>query len=147
MKGQRLAFCRKYATWTKEQWRKVMFSDESTFRLVCGTAKRVRRPKSVSHYDRFYTVNAVKLSQSVMVWGALTGNAGRAGLYFLPKGQTINGVHYMDVLKEHLPPFNEFHECAYFTQDGAPPHIIIKLASSWLTTISVFWTCLGVPQT
>ncbi len=31
---KRLSFCKKYCSWTQEQWRRVMFSEESTFRLV-----------------------------------------------------------------------------------------------------------------
>ena len=30
MKNKRLAFAKKHATWTKQQWRKALFSDEST---------------------------------------------------------------------------------------------------------------------
>lgn len=100
----------------------VTFSDESPFRLVFGTAKHVRRPKSVSRYYSHYTIKTVKHSESVMVWGAFTGNVGRAGLHFLSKGQTVNGTHFMDVLKEHLPLFYELHECAYFMQDSVPAH-------------------------
>ena len=31
MRQKRLAFCQKYKEWTPEQWRRVMFSDESMF--------------------------------------------------------------------------------------------------------------------
>jgi hypothetical protein len=34
MKLKRLAFAKKHKDWTKENWSKVMFSDESTFRCV-----------------------------------------------------------------------------------------------------------------
>ena len=68
MKKKRLDFCRKYKDWTSEQWQKVMFSDESTFRLVRGNSKIVRRPSDVSRYDPLYTVKTVKHAVSVMVW-------------------------------------------------------------------------------
>ena len=52
MKEKRLGFCKKYRYWTAEEWRKVMFSDESTFRLVRGVPKMVRRPSTASQFDQ-----------------------------------------------------------------------------------------------
>jgi transposase len=37
MKSKRLAFAKQYRHWTEEDWSKVMFSDESTFRCVRAT--------------------------------------------------------------------------------------------------------------
>ena len=88
MKKKRLQFCRTYQHWTSEDWHKVMFSDESTFRLVRQDSKVVRRPKGVSLFDPRYTVKTFKQPDSVMVWGAFSGNCGKAGLYFLPKNVT-----------------------------------------------------------
>ncbi|KAG7158959.1 putative Transposase-containing protein 7, partial [Homarus americanus] len=48
MKKKRINFCKKYQHWTSDDWKKVMFSDESTLRLVRGASKIVRRPKNVS---------------------------------------------------------------------------------------------------
>ena len=60
MKKKRLQFCKKYQHWTSEEWKKVMFSDESTFRLIRGTSKIVRRPSDASRHDPKYTVKTVK---------------------------------------------------------------------------------------
>lgn len=105
MKKKRFGFCNKYKDWISEQWKKVMFSDESTFRLVRGGSKTVRRPSTASRYDPKYTVKTVKHPDSVMVWGAFSGNMGRGGLYFLPKNVTMKGSNYIKVLEEHLLPF------------------------------------------
>ena len=48
MKKKRLNFYQKYRHWTAARGRKVMFSDESTFTLVRGVPKIVRRPSSAS---------------------------------------------------------------------------------------------------
>ena len=82
----------------------------------------VRRPSTASRYDPKFTVKSVKHPGSVMVWGAFSGNLGRAGLYFLPKNTTIRGSNYIDVLKDHLLTFWKIHQCDYFMQDGAPAH-------------------------
>ena len=76
-----------------------MFSDESTFTLVRGVPKMVRRPSSASRHDPKFTVKTMKHPVSVMVWGAFSGNLGRVGLYFLPKNVTIKGSIYINILK------------------------------------------------
>lgn len=122
MKKKRLQFCKKYQHWTSEEWKKVMFSDESTFRLIRGTSKIVRRPRDASRYDPKYTVKTVKHPDSVMVWGAFSGNKGRGGLFFLPKNVTMKSDNYIDVLRDHMVKFWEIHDCNFFMHDGAPAH-------------------------
>ena len=58
-------------------WRKVMFSGESTLRLIRVGYKLVRRLSGVSRYDSRYTIKTVKHSKSVMVWGAFSGDMGK----------------------------------------------------------------------
>jgi transposase len=122
MVKKRLSFCKKYRHWTVDQWRKVMFSDESTFRIVNARGAKVRRPKTVSRYKHRYTIPTVKHSASVMVWACFSGSKGRGGLYFLPKNTTMNGERYLKVLKHHLLPFMKIHKSTWFLQDGAPCH-------------------------
>ena len=59
----------------------------------------------------------------VMVWGAFSGNIGRAGLYFLSVNQTMKGIPYIDVLEHHLLPFWGLHNCDLFMHDNAPCHM------------------------
>lgn len=131
MRKQRLDFCSKYKNWTVEQWRHVMWSDESTFRCIRSTAARVRRPIGTSRYDPKYTQKTVKHPDGVMVWGCFSGQKGRGGLYFLPKNVTMNGVRYVDVLESHLKNAYYIHECTHFMQDSAPCHKA-KSVSTWL---------------
>ena len=63
-------------------WRKVMFCDESTSRLVLSGYKLIRRHSGVSRIDSRYIIKTVKHPKSVMVWGAFSGDMGRGGLYF-----------------------------------------------------------------
>ncbi len=52
LKAKRLAFARQYQHWGVEQWKKVMFSDESHFELrIGGVEGRCRRPVGS---DRFF---------------------------------------------------------------------------------------------
>ena len=115
MRKNRLTFAKNYQHWTPQRWRKVMFSDEETFRLVRGQSKVIRRPINVPRHDPRYTVKTVKHSDGVMVWGAFSGTHGQGGLYFLPKNVTKRGSNYLQVLQNHLQP-------THFMHDGAPAH-------------------------
>ncbi|MPC90907.1 hypothetical protein E2C01_085911 [Portunus trituberculatus] len=60
MKKQRLDFCKRYEHWTSEDWRRVVFSDESAFKTISHRQKLVRRPLGADRFDSHYTVKAVK---------------------------------------------------------------------------------------
>ena len=68
-----------------------------------------------------YLQPTVKHPPSVMVWGCFSSQ-GRGGLYFLPKGQTMNASRYISVLDDHLLHFMSIHGCTTFQQDSAPCH-------------------------
>ena len=95
MRKKRLTFAKNYQHWTPQQWQKVMFSDESTFRLVRGQSKVIRRPINVSRHDPRFIVKTVKHSDGVMVWGAFSGTHGRGGLYTRcnPRCNSSQGVY------------------------------------------------------
>jgi transposase len=127
MKKKRLAFAKKYKNWTADQWASVMFSDESTFRTMRIVHRSVRRPIGSYGYNSRYTVKTMKHPDSIMVWACFSGKMGRGGLYFLPKGSTMNGERYMNVLDNHLLPIMALHRASHFLQDGAPCHTSKKV--------------------
>ena len=45
-KRDRLIFCRRYRDWTAEDWGKVIFSDESPFRLFWASGKKACTEKT-----------------------------------------------------------------------------------------------------
>ncbi len=80
MMKKRVAFAKKFQHWTPEQWGKVMFSDESSFRALCAVQRKVRRPIGSYRYSSHYTVKTMKYLDSVMVWACFTGDVGRRPL-------------------------------------------------------------------
>ena len=100
MKDKRVIFANKSADWSEKQWVKVLFSDESTIQQFGTRKQQVRRPVGTRFEDR-YTVATMKHPPSVMIWGAMSSN-GTAGLFFLPKGTTMNGARYLEMLQEKL---------------------------------------------
>lgn len=123
---KRLEFCRQHAHWTAEQWREVLFSDESTGRQFSSSDRYVRRPVGMRYSPR-YTIPTVKHSLSVMVWGCF-GAQGIGDLWFMPPGVTMDGATYSMVLEFCLSGSAERLECSTFQQDGAPCHRIARVA-------------------
>ncbi|KAK6173376.1 hypothetical protein SNE40_016841 [Patella caerulea] len=129
MKTKRLAFAMEHRSWTVADWSHVLFSDESMFEQFTSRQRFVRRPVG-KRFDERFTVPTMKHPPSIMVWGAFS-SCGTAGLYFLPKGQTMNGQRYEKLLEEKLLLHMEVHKCSIFMQDGAPCHRS-KLVSDFL---------------
>ncbi len=69
MMDARLDFARRYQNWTVEDWKKVMFSDDSHFELCFGRhirSKRCRRPRNSDRFDTRFTQKTVKHPPKVM---------------------------------------------------------------------------------
>ena len=110
---------------SEKKWMSVMFSNESTMRLVRGAAgyTRVRRlPGTLERYKQKHLLPTVKKPGSVMIWGCFSGNGGRGGLYFLPLNQTMNSKTYLEVLNDHLLLFFRTHRCQFFFKMCALSH-------------------------
>lgn len=134
MKSKRLDFARQHISWTKEQWCRVLFSDESTIEQFTARKRNVWRPPGTRFCAR-YTQQTMKHPPSVMIWGAISAK-GTAGLYFLPHGTTMNGQKYLELLKNKLEPHMTVHDCNIFMQDGAPCHRA-KIVKEYLKTMDI----------
>ena len=127
MKTKRLAFAKKYSHWTTEQWKKVLFFDESNFQVFKMGSTTVWRPRSSDRFDLRYTIPTVKHPQSVMVWECFSGEKGRGGLHFLPKNKKMNAELHLQVLEEHVLNFYHIHGSEKFMHDSAPCHKARKI--------------------
>lgn len=121
----RLRWCRNRKTWDDEDWKKVIWSDESRFTLFQNDGRtRVWRLQK-ERYDIECIVPTVKHGGGgVMVWGCFTWDS--LGPLIRIEG-TINSHRYIEeVLKPHLVPFIEsFGEESWdytFQQDNASIH-------------------------
>ena len=66
MKEKRMTFCHQYGHWTVDDWKKVMFSDESHFELNTFSRGLCRRPVGFDRFDvRFIRVGHSILFRSV----------------------------------------------------------------------------------
>lgn len=122
-KQKRLAWAKKYLSWTPEDWRKVLFTDESKFELLGGGKRRcyVRRMKGERMLPQCILSTVKHGGGSVMVWGCF-GN-GRMGSIKKVEG-TLKKEGYHQILMKHAIPSGKrlIGEKFNFQQDNDPKH-------------------------
>lgn len=69
--------------------------------MMQNVSKVMCQPKNVSCCNGKLTIKATKHPNIGKVWGCFSGLLGRAGLYFLAKGEMTNSETYLNVLKDH----------------------------------------------
>jgi len=127
---KRLAFAKNYSSWTQEDWRKVLWTDESVFRVSDTKGKKVWRRKGSDPCDPRFTAKTLKHPPSLMVWGAFA-YGGKADLHIFPKGQSVTKDVYLSLLDEKLADCFGATGAEVLQQDGAPCHTA-QLVKHWL---------------
>ena len=87
--------------WTADNWKKVIFSDESQFMIEEPKRAKIWRKsgEKYSHHD--HNASSLQKNISVMVWGCITGSG--IGSLTQVKG-AINSEKYVSVLEDNLIP-------------------------------------------
>lgn len=107
---KRLKFCREHLKWTDEQWKCVIWTDESSFE----TGKKGKIWVTRRHNER-YCPDCIEKTRhsgrsSVMVWGAISGH-GCSDLVWIRPTQKIQGGHKtittIDYIEQVLDPYIE----------------------------------------
>lgn len=113
----RLKWCKEYNSWQKNEWKKVIFSDESKIEIMSNRRKIVWRPNG-SRYKKNYTCKTVRYCKySLLVWGAIKAD-GTKVLIKCPN--RLDSLGYQGVLDEGLQSI--YCTNSIFMQDGAPCH-------------------------
>lgn len=122
-KTARLRWAREHVNWTLDQWRSVLFTDESRFSLDSDSRRRLVWREAGTRYHPSNIVERDRYGGAgVLVWGGIS-IGGRTDLYVLPRG-TMTGQRYRDdVLARHVEPFARDHGPGFILQDdNARPH-------------------------
>lgn len=123
MKRNRYNFAKKHKHWTVEDWRKVIFSDESKFCLNGSDGKRTIRRRKGEKYNDDCLDLTVKYPASLMIWGCITSSG--LGRFEFVDG-IMNAKKYIETLERSLfPTIEEFYEnqqTVIFQDDSAPCH-------------------------
>lgn len=126
-KIKRLAWAREHLDWTLDQWRRVMWTDESPYVLRFNGKTKVWRMHN-ERYDPRCCKASVKHDAKIMVWGAFAAH----GVGMLHR---IHGIMdrfvYLDLLENVMLPSADMlfgRENYIFQQDNDPKHtaIIVK---------------------
>ena len=153
IKENRLLFAHNHKDWTIEDWRKVLWSDESPFELFSTPNRQNDRVWSKNGKD-ISPVFKVKFPAKVMVWGMMSHRA-LSELHIIPQKQSVDAAYYRDnilgvtcldaisrssktgsiVERSMLLNMSDF----LFMQDGAPAHTA-KATQEWCTNnFPRFW--------
>ena len=99
MQKIRVQWCKQYQLFTMENWKNVVYSDESLFHLYQKTLLHIRRPM-ITRFIKKYTLKTVKYGGlSVMVWSAIKGDGSRV----LQKcSDHLKSIGYQDILDSAL---------------------------------------------
>ena len=122
IKEKRLRFAQKYARWTIDDWKRVVFSDESWFQLFENGRRQFVRRRSGEAFLPLCVLQTVKHPEKVMVFGAISPSS-KSKLVFIDG--KVNAEKYQQILKEgKIRSFmkNHSHRSPLFMEDGAPGH-------------------------
>ena len=137
-KLKRLAWAKKHQSWTIEQWREVIWTDESRFCISFGDkGPKVWRQKGEEFLPSCLKT-AIKHPGSYMVWGSMAAKG--VGMLIGVEGN-IDSEKYQDVLHQGLLPLIEPDKILHgftFQQDLAPCNSS-KSTSRWFEEF-----CIGI---
>jgi transposase len=128
----RLSFAQKYENWTVEDWKRVIWSDETKInRFGSDGCKYVWKPKGGPLVDREVEPTVKFGGGHIMVWGCMGWNG--VGILSEVEGK-MDAKQYVSILEEGLLESTQklriSEEELIFQQDNDPKHTS-KLASKW----------------
>lgn len=124
-KRARLAFAQRHEKWTIQEWRNVMFSDESSISRVGSFGRQYFYSDREHKRLEPHQVKETKQSGGgkIMVWGCMTYH-GLGDLSWIPG--KINSEQYLTVLKEYVLQSRDWYSMDpatfIFQQDNASIH-------------------------
>lgn len=121
---QRLRFARDHQHWTVEEWKAVLFTDETRVALHIPDGRdRVWRRRG-ERYSRCCTVGVTPFrGGSIMFWGGISFEA-RTELVPVRRGAITAQRYVEEILEEHVMPYMPFiGPQALLVHDNARPHV------------------------
>jgi len=113
-------WCQEHADWTEDQWRSVMWSDESRFCMDFHDGRiRVRRMPSERFVDGCMVEHDHYGGGSVMMWWEITAT-GRTAL--IRVNGMLTGQRYVDEILPTVAEWFQRHPGLLLQQDNARPH-------------------------
>jgi DDE superfamily endonuclease/Transposase len=132
-KALRLQFARRYQHWTKEDWKRVVWSDETKINRIGSDGRRWAWIKPNSLLKDQHVKNTVKLGGgNLMLWGCMTA---RGVGYTCRIDGGMNADLYVGILNDEFLATLRYYELEpediVFQHDNDPKHTSRK-ATEWL---------------
>ena len=129
----RLKWAQQYKTWTVDQWKRVLFSDESTFSVTNHSGLQYVRRRQGEAFKPWCITPTVKHPASVMVWGCMAASG--VGRLDFVLGM-MNGEKYIKTMQTKMLPsaralFGETSTDWWYQDDNAPCHRAKKV-KEWM---------------
>jgi transposase len=121
-RAARLSFAQTYQNWTIEDWKRVIWCDESSFEIG-GNSRQVRvwRGMSEKYFQECLTPTFKSGRSSLMIWGAISYDRKSSLAFFNPCRRTAQD--YVDlVYNGPLLDMMQRTSGAILMEDGAPIH-------------------------
>lgn len=120
----RLRFARQHVNWRRQEWRNVLFTDESRVCLRSPDGReRVYRRRNERFADCTISERLSFHGGSVMIWAGISIE-GRTNLIFVENGALNAHMYIEEILQEAVIPFGPFiGEEFILMQDNARPHV------------------------
>ena len=93
IKENRLIFAQNHQNWSSDDWKQVLWSDESPFELFHSPNRQNDRVWATG--SKNIEPIQVKFPGKVMVWGMMSHRA-LSDLHIVPQRQSVNGAYYRD---------------------------------------------------
>ena len=127
---KRLAWAKAHKNWTVDEWKRVLWSDESPFVLRFKRKQRIWR----RHSDRFNIANCdatVKHDKKVNVWGCFAAHG--VGRLYRVEG-ILEKHQYQRILQDEMltSKLALFGESAWFFQQDNDPKHTANINKDWL---------------
>lgn len=133
MKRARLQWAKDHENWTLNDWRDVIFSDESKFSLSGSDGTQYVRRRVGERFQEECLQTTTRSAPSIMVWGCFSYD-GIGQLHFIEG--TVNAKKYQEILEASLVPFLEDHfsrrSSVIFQDDCAPCHTAKSVSNIFL---------------
>ena len=121
-RAARLQRAQRYFRWGRQQWARVLFSDESRFNLNHHDGRiRVSRIRGERFADNCLVERDRSGGGSVMVWGGIMG---RRKINLIVVQGSLSAQGYINqILQPEAVPFLQRHGPAILMDDNARPHV------------------------
>uniref|UniRef100_A0A673ZCS1 Tc1-like transposase DDE domain-containing protein n=1 Tax=Salmo trutta TaxID=8032 RepID=A0A673ZCS1_SALTR len=117
---QRCLWAHTHRRWTRQDWQKVLFTDESRFCLTRGDGWICVYRRRNERYAKACTLERDRCGGSIMVWGGVSQHH-RTELVVI--AGNLNAVRYMeDIHLPHVVPFLQAHPDMTLQHDNATSH-------------------------